>query len=249
MRKFLVIGNWKLNGNKKFLINFINNFKKKKIPKNCDIVIAPPLLYLDMLNYLTLNSNIYLGAQNVDININGPFTGDISVEMLKDIGVKYVIIGHSERRFNYYENNFTVLKKFILLKKNNLIPVICIGENYKEKKNNLTKKVCINQIEIIIKKLGINALKNTVIAYEPIWAIGTGKSATPEYVQNINNFIRSYIYNYSKSIAKNIIIQYGGSVNENNAKSFYLQPDINGLLIGNSSLKINSFIGIIKKIV
>lgn len=249
MKKFLIIGNWKLNGSRNFLINFINNFKKIKISKNCNIVIAPPLLYLDMLNYLTLNSNIYLGAQNVDINITGSFTGDISVKMLKDIGVKYVIIGHSERRSNYYENNFTVLKKFILLKKYNLIPVICIGENYIEKKNNLTKKICINQIKIIIKKLGIDALKNTIIAYEPIWAIGTGKSATPKYVQNIHNLIRSYIYKYSKSVAKNIIIQYGGSVNENNAKYFYLQPDINGLLIGNSSLKINSFINIIKKII
>ncbi|AZP36420.1 Triosephosphate isomerase [Candidatus Annandia adelgestsuga] len=250
MKKILIVGNWKLNGNKKFLINFINNFKKKKknIYKNCNIVITPPSLYLDAFNYLTLNENINLGAQNVDVNVFGSFTGDLSVKMLKDVGVKYVILGHSERRINYYENNFTVLKKFILLKKYNLIPIICIGENYDEKKKKLTNKICINQIKIIIKKLGIKSLNNTVIAYEPIWAIGTGKSAKPEYVQNVHSKIRSYISKYDKLISKNIIIQYGGSVNEKNAKSFILQHDIDGLLIGNSSLKLNSFIKIIKEV-
>ncbi|WMY96736.1 MAG: triose-phosphate isomerase [Arsenophonus sp.] len=247
MKYPLIIGNWKLNGNTKMVKNFMK--KTCNMLKNvtcCNIVIAPPLLYLMEAKKILNGSNIELCAQNVDINLSGSFTGEISAKMLKDIGIKYIIIGHSERRMYHKEKNSYIAKKFSIIKSQGLIPVLCIGENYEEYNSGKTKEVCKNQIDQILNILGVNALKNSVIAYEPIWAIGTGTAATPKHAQKVSKFIREHISKKNLNIAKKIIIQYGGSLNENNARDFFAQSDIDGALIGNSSLKSDIFSDIVK---
>lgn len=247
MKKPLVIANWKLYGSKNILYNFIKKIiKKLKKIKRCQLAIAPPLVYLEFLKNLTLNEKIFLAAQNVDKNINGSFTGEISAEMLKDIGVTYVIIGHSERREFHKETNELISKKFISIKYSKLIPVICIGETYKDKKNGNTKKVCIEQIDLIYKKYGILVFKDTIIAYEPIWSIGTGKSATPKDIESISRYIRNYFLEKNENIGKNIFILYGGSVNEKNTKEILLLSNIDGLLVGSASLKEETLSSIIE---
>ncbi|CAL4322886.1 Triosephosphate isomerase [Buchnera aphidicola (Protaphis terricola)] len=250
MKKKIIVANWKLNGNTKTISNFLINFKLHVLPylKYNTIVISPSTIYLERVYNNIQNLNIFLGAQNVDVNIKGSFTGETSILMLKDIGVKYVIIGHSERRFFHNETNEIINKKFDLIKKFNLIPILCIGESQDEKNKNQTKEALKNQLNHIIKHLGIQAFSNSIIAYEPIWSIGTGISADPIYVQKIHQFIKNYIYKNQNDInnIKNLSIQYGGSVNIKNAKNLLEQPDIDGLLVGNSSLIYEDFLKIIK---
>ncbi|AKZ65760.1 triose-phosphate isomerase [Candidatus Palibaumannia cicadellinicola] len=247
MRTPLVIGNWKLNGNKHTVITFINRLCNKLISViGCDVAIAPPIIYLYIAKHnMTTNSNIMLCAQNVDTNIYGAFTGEISAKMLKDIGVKYIIIGHYERRYYHKESNEDIAKKFALIKNEGLIPVLCIGESQTDKNASKTEAVCATQLDAILNSIGAKAFENSVIAYEPIWAISTGESANPLYVQKIHNFIRNYISVHDESVAKQVIIQYGGSVNANNAAELFNQPDIDGALVGGASLNAEIFYQII----
>lgn len=246
MKNPLIIGNWKLNGNK----NIINN----KIPLicnklnnnlNCEVVIAPPIIYCELVKKYLKKKSIFLGAQNVDIHDFGAFTGEISAKMLVDLGIKYVIIGHSERRIYHNENSDIITKKFYVSKEAGLIPVLCIGENEEEKKQKKTKIVCEHQINEIINNLGIKAFENSVIAYEPIWAINNNNAASPEEVQIIHKIIRNNIAKKDEFIAKNIRIQYGGSVNDKNVYQLLIQPDVDGVLVGKSSLEVNNFVKII----
>ncbi|MGP1945905.1 MAG: triose-phosphate isomerase [Arsenophonus sp. ER-EMS1-MAG3] len=246
MRRPLVIGNWKLNGNKKMVEKLIKSLCNELHNINsCDVAIAPPTIYLYQAKQALTNSKIALAAQNVDINLSGAFTGDTSAEMLKDIGVKYIIIGHSERRIYHMESNEYIAQKFYVLKSQGLIPILCIGEYKQEKDDSKTKTICANQIDIILNNLGVSAFKNSVISYEPTWAIGTGKSANPINVQKIHKFIRNHIAKKDPDIAEQIIIQYGGSINVNNAIKFFIQPDIDGVLVGNASLKADDFATIV----
>lgn len=245
---YLVIGNWKLNGNKNMVANFFTILEQELVNiKKCNIAVAPPVMYLSIAGcYLMRTKHIKLCAQNVDVSISGAYTGDISAEMLKDLNTRYVLIGHSERRKYHKESNLYIAQKFSVLKKIGLIPVLCIGENKEEYNSGNTYTVCANQIDEIIKSLGVQAFKNSVIAYEPIWAIGSGLSAIPENVQKIHNFIRNYIAKYDKFIAKQVLIQYGGSVTSKNVFDFLNKNDIDGVLVGTESLNIDSFIKIIK---
>ncbi len=243
----LIIGNWKLHGNKSMIINFITSLKNEiNYITGCKVIIAPPEIYLHLSKQLLEDSNFILGAQNVDVHLSGAFTGEVSVEMLKDIGAKYIIIGHSERRIYHKEDNEYILKKFCLVKQHGLIPVLCIGENKEEKENNKTKIICSHQLDIIINSLGISSLDKVVIAYEPIWAIGTGKSALYSEINTISQFIRDYISNYNTSIAKTINIVYGGSVNTQNVNDILTLPEINGVLVGSLSLNYKKFSEIVK---
>lgn len=247
MRYPLVIGNWKLNGSK----HMVNEFIEKLCNElsgivGCGVAIAPPVMYLDLAKQNLTGSCIALGAQNVDTNLSGAFTGEISANMLKDIGAKYIIIGHSERRIYHKESNKYIAEKFVVLKESSLIPVLCIGESEAENKAGQTKAVCALQLDAILNRMSVDAFNNTIIAYEPIWAIGTGNSATPEYVQDVHKFIRSYIANHNTAVAEKIIIQYGGSVNTSNALQFFIQPDIDGALVGGASLIARDFAVIIK---
>ncbi|QJC38121.1 triose-phosphate isomerase [Enterobacteriaceae endosymbiont of Donacia marginata] len=249
MKKFLIIANWKLNGNYKFINKNINLIKKKidNLLNYCNLSIAPPFVYLSYINNFLKNTSISLTAQNVDIHIKGSFTGEISIKMLKDIGVKYVIIGHSERRLYHNENNNSISKKFILIKNNGLIPILCIGETEKQKKQNETEKICIQQIDNILENSNINILNKTIIAYEPIWAIGSGKSANMNEIQKVILYIKKYIASLNPQIAENIYFVYGGSVNYSNLDIFLKKKIINGFLVGKASLTTENFISLVKK--
>ena len=246
-RRPLVMGNWKLNGSKAFTKELIEGLKAElQGVTGCDVAIAPPVRYLGTAEAALAGSQIALGAQNVDVNVKGAFTGDISTEMLKDFGVKYIIIGHSERRTYHKESDEFVAKKFGVLKEAGLVPVLCIGETEAENEAGKTEEVCARQIDAVINALGVEAFNGAVIAYEPIWAIGTGKSATPAQAQAVHAFIRGHIAAKSQTVADQVIIQYGGSVNDANAAELFTQPDIDGALVGGASLKAPAFAVIVK---
>lgn len=247
MRHPLVIGNWKLNGSKQMFNDLIAALRNKlSSVVGCDVAIAPPLTYLDLAKHHLGGSRILLGAQNVDTHLSGAYTGEVSAEMLKDIGVEYIIIGHSERRTYHKENDEFIAEKFAVLKEAKLIPVLCIGESEAENEAGQTEAVCARQIDAVLNSLGAKAFENTVIAYEPIWAIGTGKSATPAQAQAVHKFIRGHIAKHDAAIAEQVIIQYGGSVNAGNAAKLFTQPDIDGALVGAASLKADAFTVIVK---
>ncbi|HHJ2609659.1 TPA: triose-phosphate isomerase, partial [Escherichia coli] len=191
-------------------------------------------------------SHIMLGAQNVDLNLSGAFTGETSAAMLKDIGAQYIIIGHSERRTYHKESDELIAKKFAVLKEQGLTPVLCIGETEAENEAGKTEEVCARQIDAVLKTQGAAAFEGAVIAYEPVWAIGTGKSATPAQAQAVHKFIRDHIAKVDANIAEQVIIQYGGSVNASNAAELFAQPDIDGALVGGASLKADAFAVIVK---
>lgn len=247
MRRPLVMGNWKLNGSRNMVNSLIAGLRQElSTVDGCDVAIAPPAMYLDMAKHQIAGSHIQLGAQNVDVNLSGAFTGEISAEMLKDIGAKYIIIGHSERRTYHKESDEFIAKKFAVLKEAGLIPVLCIGETEAENEAGQTEAVCAKQLDAVLNTLGAAAFENTVIAYEPVWAIGTGKSATPAQAQAVHKFIRGHIAKHDAAIAEKVIIQYGGSVNDSNAAELFTQPDIDGALVGGASLKADAFAVIVK---
>lgn len=247
MRHPLVMGNWKLNGSQHMVHELIASLRKEVSGFSaCDVAIAPPFMYLDMAKREALGSHIEIGAQNVDLNLSGAFTGEVSADMLKDIGTKYVIIGHSERRTYHKESDDLIAEKFAVVKEAGLVPVLCIGETEAENALGKTEEVCARQIDAVLNAMGAKAFENAVIAYEPVWAIGTGKSATPEQAQTVHKFIRDHIAKHDTTIAKNLIIQYGGSVNDSNAAELFAQPDIDGALVGGASLKADKFAAIVK---
>lgn len=246
-RRPLVMGNWKLNGSKAFTTELLTALKAELADKPaCDVAVATPALYLALATELCEGSQIQTGAQNVDIHVQGAYTGETSIEMLKDCGAKYIIIGHSERRDYHHESDEYIAEKFAVIKKAGLVPVLCIGETEAQNEAGETNAVVAKQIDAVVKHNGIEAFENAVIAYEPIWAIGTGKSATPEQAQAIHAFIRAHLAQYNKDIAEQVIIQYGGSVNDKNAEALFGQPDIDGALVGGASLKADAFAVIVK---
>lgn len=246
-RRPLVMGNWKLNGSKTFTKELIAGLKAELAGVDgCDVAIAPPVMYLAEAEAALAGIQIALGSQNVDVNVQGAFTGDISTAMLKDFGAKYIIIGHSERRTYHKESDEFIAKKFAALKEAGLVPVLCIGESEAENEAGKTQEVCARQIDAVINALGVEAFNGAVIAYEPIWAIGTGKSATPAQAQAVHAFIRGHIAAKSQAVADQVIIQYGGSVNDANAAELFTQPDIDGALVGGASLKAPAFAVIVK---
>ena len=248
MKKKLIIANWKLNGDKTRILNFLNLLNESNIQKKdekCKIVIAFPVIYLYLARQVNLKKNIFLGAQNVDLNLLGAFTGEISVDMLKDMGVSYVIIGHSERRRYHKESDIIIARKFKIVKEANLTPILCIGENKVEKELGKTKEVCARQLNSILSMLGPKIFDNAIIAYEPIWAIGSGKVASPSSIQKIHKFIKEYIKKYSILGYETTLVQYGGSVDENNVSQLLNEADIDGVLVGGASLNYNRFSKII----
>ncbi|RKS87234.1 triosephosphate isomerase [Orbus hercynius] len=247
MRKPLVMGNWKLNGSKPMALDLVTGLTKHLANiEGCDVAIAPPVVYLDYVQKLLADSNIILGAQNVDTHLSGAYTGDISADMLKEVGATHIIIGHSERRTYHKECDKFIAEKFAILKESGLVPVLCIGETEAENEAGQTEAVCAKQIDAVIDLLGVKAFNNTVIAYEPVWAIGTGKSATPAQAQAVHKFIRDHLAKLDASVAQQVIIQYGGSVNDKNAAELFTQPDIDGALVGGASLKADAFAAIVK---
>jgi triosephosphate isomerase (TIM) len=245
MRQPLVIGNWKLNGNKKSIAELIAGIRRdiKSVPK-AEVGVCPPFVYLQHVLQALDGSPIKLGAQDVCENDQGAFTGEVSAPMLVDNGCRYVIIGHSERRHVYRENNQQVAAKFAAAGRAGLIPVLCVGETQQEWERKESESVVWEQLEAVLKQVGVNAFSKAVIAYEPVWAIGTGKTATPEYAQKMHAFIRGRIAGQSAEIAAALRILYGGSVTNSNAADLFAQQDIDGGLIGGASLDAEKFLAI-----
>lgn len=245
MRQPLVIGNWKLNGNKKSIADLIAGIRRdiKSVPK-AEVGVCPPFVYLQYVLQAIDGSPVKLGAQNVCENDQGAFTGEVSAPMLADSGCRYVIVGHSERRQIYRETNQQVAAKFAAAGRAGLIPVLCVGETQQEWERKASESVVWEQLEAVIKQVGVNAFSKAVIAYEPVWAIGTGNTATPEYAQKMHAFIRGRIAEQSSQVAAGLRILYGGSVNNTNAADLFAQQDIDGGLIGGASLDAEKFLTI-----
>jgi len=238
-RKVMVAGNWKMNGSLELvtqLSDAINSVKTNEI----DVVLFPPFPLVSAL----VEKGVTAGCQTLSENSPGAFTGEVDAQLIKDLGAKYVLVGHSERRSIYNESNATVAAKFARAQQVGLIPVLCVGESQSEQENGQTEHVVAAQIDAVIEKLGVAALKDSVVAYEPVWAIGTGKTASPEQAQAVHKFIRDKIAPLDSDLAQGLTILYGGSVNEKNSELLFAQPDIDGGLIGGASLKADSFTAI-----
>lgn len=249
MRKNIIAGNWKMHKTiqeAQDLMMSLNSFIEN-YPINCDIVIAPPYLYLDKAIEIFATKKIKVSAQNMSEYIEGPYTGEISGKMLHSMRVDYVILGHSERRKYFRESDEVLAKKIKIALKYEMIPIYCCGEMLEEREKGKELEVNKNQIERALFDLNPDEISKVVIAYEPIWAIGTGKTANPVQAQKVHAFIRELIKkNYSNEVANSISILYGGSVNPINAMAMFSQPDIDGSLIGGASLHQEDFMTIIK---
>jgi triosephosphate isomerase len=248
MRRKVIAGNWKMNNDLQQSVNLIEELKSKLANKtvNCDVVICPPFTSLYEAKKIIDGSNIKLGAQNMFYEDSGAFTGEISAPMLKSVGCEYVILGHSERRTIFGEKDEMINKKVRKAISQNLKPILCVGETLEEREKDVTEKVVKRQIEKGLNYVTPDEVLSLIIAYEPVWAIGTGKTATPEQAQEVHAFIRKLLASmYSKDFAELIPIQYGGSVKPDNAKELLSQKDIDGALVGGACLKADSFIGII----
>ncbi|OHD10724.1 MAG: triose-phosphate isomerase [Spirochaetes bacterium GWC1_27_15] len=249
MRKYLIAGNWKMNlvpsEAKKFAKQLVESIKN--VDKDVDVMIAPPFTALDAVAQEIKGSIIKLGAQNVNDNEKGAFTGEVSADMLLDLGVEYVIIGHSERRTIYKETDELINKKISFSLKKGLKVVFCVGELLSERESGKTNDVVKTQVVGGLKNISADDMKSIVIAYEPVWAIGTGKVATPEQAEEVHAFIRNTIKDlYSKEVSDNITIQYGGSVTDTSVDGLMSKENIDGALVGGASLKVDSFTRIAK---
>lgn len=242
MRKKVIAGNWKMNMLPNETIEFIEKLAPLVKDADSEIVLCVP--YTDLF-YALLNvqgTNIKIGAQNMHYEENGAYTGEISANMLKCINVEYVIIGHSERRQYYNETDETVNKKTKVAFEKGLKPIVCVGESLEEKEQGITNSIITNQTRLALEGLTNDQVSSTIIAYEPIWAIGTGKTATAEDANNSIKEIRNEIEKiYGSEVAEKVIIQYGGSVKPSNAKELFEMSDIDGALIGGASLKVEDF--------
>ena len=249
MRRKIIAGNWKMNMLPNEAMSFINELEPYAKKTKCEIILCVP--YTDLFYSLLTaqNTNIKIGAQNMHWEEAGAYTGEIAPNMLKCINVEYVIIGHSERRQYFAETDETVNKKIKSALKHELNPILCVGETMKQRELGLEEEVIKQQIIGALEGITKEQAEKIVIAYEPIWAIGTGKVATKDDANNMIKLIRKEIESlYDKEVAKNVSILYGGSVNKNNAKELFETSDIDGALVGGASLKVDEFNEIIKSI-
>jgi triosephosphate isomerase len=248
MRKVIIAGNWKLNKTSREAQALAVELKREVVDiQGVDIVICPTFTALDAVSEAIMDTNIDLGAQNIYWQDSGAFTGEISAPMLKDLGVKYVIIGHSERRQFFGETNETVNKRIRAALTHGLTPIVCVGENLAERESNKTFDVIKDHCEGSLAGLKAEEMQKIVLAYEPVWAIGTGKTATPEQAQEVHGFIRQLLEKlFNVEVANAVRIQYGGSVTPENIASLISKPDIDGALVGGASLKAPSFAAIVK---
>ncbi len=248
MRRKIIAGNWKMNNNLSESIQLVSDLTNllSETEVNAEVIIAPPFVSLEAVKSLIKGSKIKLSAQNMHSASSGAFTGEISAEMLKSVGCEYVILGHSERRTIFAESDEFINQKVKHAFANDIIPILCCGESLEQRENGTTFKVIESQIKIGLGGLSTEQVEKLIIAYEPIWAIGTGKTASPEQAQEVHAFIRKLVADITNdNVAQNIIIQYGGSVKPDNAKELLSKPDIDGALVGGACLKADSFMGII----
>ncbi len=249
MRKTIIAGNSKMYKTIAEGSELVNGLKRELIDLEAvDIVVCPPFTLLPLLSDMLTSSNISVGAQDCYWQEEGAFTGEVSCKMIKDSGAKYVIIGHSERRQFFGETNETVNKKIKAALKAGLLPIVCVGETLAEREKNKTFDVLSDHIKNGLADITAEEMEKITIAYEPVWAIGTGKTATPAQAQEAHKFIRDLLEKiFDKETAQETRIQYGGSVKPENTAELINQPDIDGALVGGASLKVDSFAAIVKK--
>ncbi len=245
MREFLIAGNWKMNGstaaNTELVAGIIAG-----VPQGSgfSLLVCPPFPYLAAVAAQAEGSAIRVGAQNVSEHEKGAYTGEVAPAMLRDAGADYVIVGHSERRSLYGESSAQVAAKFVAAQAAGLVPILCVGETLEEREAGATETVVDRQLDAVLDAAGIGAFAAAVIAYEPVWAIGTGMTATPEQAQDVHRHIRARLAARDEDIAGRVQILYGGSMKGENAAGLLAQPDIDGGLIGGASLKANDFLAI-----
>jgi len=240
-RRAIVAANWKMNGNLELVNNMNAGLENLVLSNNVDVVLCPSAPYLVPLSIVTKVENIHLGAQNVSEHLSGAFTGEVSTTMLQEMSVQYVIVGHSERRSIYNESSTEVAKKVKAVLVAGLTPILCIGESEAERSAQQTEAVLSAQLQPVVDKVGIEKFIDVVIAYEPVWAIGTGKTASPEMAQETHQFIRQFLTVENADVANKVPLLYGGSVNASNCEKLFAQADIDGGLIGGASLKVDEF--------
>jgi triosephosphate isomerase len=245
MRRPLIAGNWKMHGSRAENAELVEGLLLG-LPGQTpvDIAVCPPFVYLWETARLLKSSSIALAAQSLCAEPVGAFTGEVSASMLKDVGCKYVIVGHSERRAIYKEDDALVARKFLAAQSQGLIPILCVGESLEERERGQTMQVVLRQLTAVLDLAGVAALRAAVIAYEPVWAIGTGKNATPEQAQEVHAHIRTAIAARDAKIAADVRILYGGSVKASNARELFAMPDVDGGLVGGASLKADEFLKI-----
>ena len=245
MRQFLVAGNWKMNGSEAANAELVAGIAAGMPASDAvELLVCPPFPYLGSVRSQIGDAGIALGAQNVSQHDAGAYTGEVAPSMLKDMGCKYVIVGHSERRELYGETSGTVAEKFHAVQSAGLVPILCVGETLDQREGGGTEGVVAEQLDAVVSLAGIEAFANAVIAYEPVWAIGTGLTATPEQAQSVHAFIRTTLAGLNEEVAANVQILYGGSCKGDNAAGLFAQPDIDGGLIGGASLKAQDFLAI-----
>ena len=244
-RRPLVAGNWKMNGSCAESATLVSAIKQgMSTGAKAEAAVCPPFILVPLVAELLAGSPIAWGGQNLSVHKSGAYTGEVSGPMLKDYGCSYVIVGHSERRAYYSEDDTLVADKYAAAQAAGLIPILCVGETLQEREASHTETVVARQLDAVINKHGIGSFKNAVIAYEPVWAIGTGKTATPQQAQEVHRFIRGRLAARDKAVADNVRILYGGSMKGSNAKELLAQPDIDGGLIGGASLQAEEFLTI-----
>ena len=245
MRKFLVAGNWKMNGDGASGESLVDGIAAGLVASDAvEVLVCPPYPYLAMLGGRIGAGPLLLGAQNVSEHSKGAFTGEVAPDMLIDVGCRYVIVGHSERRAMYGESSEQVAKKFAAAQEAGLTPILCVGETLEEREAGATESVISDQMSAVLEQSGVESFASAVIAYEPVWAIGTGKVATPEQAQAVHAHIRSLLAAENTDVAENVQILYGGSMKGENAPGLLTMPDIDGGLIGGASLKSADFLAI-----
>lgn len=244
-RRPFVVGNWKMNGTTASAHALVRDILQGLTePTPAQVVVCPPYILIPKVVEQLAGTSVACGAQDIAQYSNGAYTGEVSAEMIKDSGCQYVILGHSERRTLYGETSEVVAHKFVRARRENLIPILCVGETLEEREQRQTEAVIRAQLDAVTDTAGIEALQTAIIAYEPVWAIGTGKTATPDQAQDVHKFIREYLSRLDSYIAQTIRILYGGSVKADNARGLFEQSDIDGGLIGGASLQAKDFLSI-----
>jgi triosephosphate isomerase len=245
MRQTLVAGNWKMNGSLKDNQQLLAAVKAGvEAGVNAKVIVCPPAVYLAQAAEMLTGSDISWGGQNLSPEKSGAFTGEISADMLLDLNCQYVIVGHSERRALYGETDDIVADKYAAAHAAGLIPILCVGELLEERESGATEAVVARQLDAVLAKSGVAALSAGILAYEPVWAIGTGKTASPQQAQDVHAFIRGRVSEKDAVIAEKLQILYGGSVKPDNADELFAMPDIDGGLIGGASLEAEGFLAI-----
>jgi triosephosphate isomerase len=251
MRPYLIAGNWKMYKDLVESIELIDGLKSRlaRVNPNVTVAVCPPFTSLPVASNLLKGTSLALGAQNMSEHDDGAFTGEVSWKMLRSVGCEYVILGHSERRQYFHETNDLVNRKAKKALANGLKPIICVGESLDERERNITDQVISTQIKGVLEGISSADMEKVTIAYEPVWAIGTGKNATPLQAQEVHQLIRKLIsQRYNWSLAEKVIIQYGGSVKPENAENLLAQTDIDGALVGGASLMVESFASIVEAV-